>query len=139
MLFAEGCKTNGQGVLKLHQELEGALFNLVKKDQFINSIHTFRLDYTDRSSNPANTTDDCGCESFVHLLTKCYTPIERWHYFHLEKYLGEIEKLTSDRCGKEVQSAMVSNYKRYPLQIDATFFPEFLNFWKIAQKKKYIS
>lgn len=86
VLFAEGCKTNGNGVLKLHQELEGALFNLVRRC----TIHTFRLDYVDRSSNPANTTDDCGCESIVQLLTKCYTPIERWHYFHLEKHLREI-------------------------------------------------
>jgi len=73
VIFLEGTKSNGQGVLAISEKLSSQLSGKV--------IHAIRFDFLFRFFSPFNTTDACGCKFLIrslaeltHYMVAYYTP-----------------------------------------------------------------
>lgn len=67
MVFPEGTKTNGGGILNFDQEISQILVNAAESGLH---LHTLRFDYVFTYASPYNTTDVFGFKTLLKLLTQ---------------------------------------------------------------------
>ena len=92
VVFPEGTKTNGRGILEIEPEVVRIL---VKAAEAGLKIHTIRFDYDFVYSSPYNTTDVRGLKTMLKLLTQVRNSLMVQYYFNLEEKLAVPAKVNS--------------------------------------------
>jgi 1-acyl-sn-glycerol-3-phosphate acyltransferase len=87
VVFPEGTKTNGNGVLSFEQDITDILIAAAAKGL---NLHSLRFDYAFAFTAPYNTTDVGGFRSLLSLLIQNRNMMLIQYYFNLEEKLNQI-------------------------------------------------
>ena len=81
VIFPEGTKTNGRGILHIEDDIVRLIVNCKCK------VHTLRFDYDFEYASPYNTTDVGGFKTLLKLLTQLRNSMLVQYYFNVEEKL----------------------------------------------------
>jgi hypothetical protein len=139
VIFPEGTKTNGRGILHFPE----GIFDIILKSAKSNlRVHTLRFDYDFEFASPYNTADISGIKTAVKLLTQFRNVMLIQSYFNLEQRLNSPAPSTKAPTSDEalydfVRSTMYTRGKNYGLKLTYSSHEEFLRYWFDTQKKGY--
>ena len=81
VVFPEGTKTNGRGLLHIEDDIVKMIVNCKRK------VHSVRFDYEFQYTSPYNTTDLRGFKTLLKLLTQLRNSMLVQYYFNVEEKL----------------------------------------------------
>ena len=84
VIFPEGTKTNGRGILNFENDITKMLLHTKT------SLHAIRFNYDFEYTSPYNITDIIGLKSMVKLLTQVRNSMTAQYYFNLDEKIKGI-------------------------------------------------
>ncbi|CDW91471.1 UNKNOWN [Stylonychia lemnae] len=135
VVFPEGTKTNGRGILSFPQDIVQILLNAADQEKL--TLHTLRFDYAFIYTSPYNSTDPTGIKTTLKLLVQVQNSMMIQYYFNLEEKLRE--NIKTEEKYSYIRKTMMPRGKEYQLQLTYHDHQQFLDYWFGTQDKFYVS
>jgi hypothetical protein len=105
VIFIEGTKTNGNGVLKLSETLCSQLVDY--------HLHILRFDFVFKYFSPYNTTDRCGCKFLLKSLAEITHQMFVYYTLNVEISADTKINLIIERISKALATKKSQYYVYY--------------------------
>lgn len=128
IVYPEGTKTNGMGVLQFPEEVSKQLLRA-------KPIHAIRFDYIFTYFSPYNTTERRGIWYWITLLSQTINSQQVQFHYNVHKKFRDVED-TSEQI-KILRTSLTTRQTNNLLNLDYTSHSKFLEYWDLAKQKGY--
>lgn len=112
VVFPEGTKTNGRGILHIEDDIIKMIASCKEK------VHTLRFDYDFQYASPYNSTDVKGFKTVLKMLTQLRNSMLVQYYFNVEEKLSNVSSTIDPGAQYQIlRSTMMSRGKMYGLKL----------------------
>ena len=128
VIFPEGTKTNGLGILNIDEGLVEMIGNAAGLEENLR-VHAIRFDHKFQYFSPYNTTDRLGLWSVIGIIQQFASTYIVQYYFNLEGPLHEECKTTQEKSDLIKHALMIRRKEQMMKHSDWRMHQEFLDFW----------
>lgn len=130
VVFPEGTKTNGNGILQIEEGLMEMIDQAALKEKL--SIHAIRFDHDFTYFSPYNTTDSFGARNLFGCLCQLTTRYQNQLFFNIQDNLQKIED-KEERYDLIRRSLMIRRKEHYMKNLSWRDHQKFLEYWNSTQ------